>query len=201
MKVYVETNFVLEIAFLQEQHLSCDKILNLCEQKRIELILPAYSLVEPIQTLRRRQKKRRSIKKGLEEELDQITRSSSFSNQSDEFYRFTGLLTQSADEDIKNFEFVRTRLLNSAEVISIDTQVLKNASSHERDYGFSEQDAIVYSSVLLHLRQCEIQHSYFLNRDFKDFDDKSVQEQLSSFDCELITRFDEGYQLILSSLD
>ena len=114
MKVYVETNFVLEIAFLQEQHLSCNKILNLCEQQRIELILPAYSLVEPIQTLQRRQKKRRSIKKGFEEELDQITRSSSFSDQSDEFYRFTGLLTQSADEDIKNFEFVRTRLLNSA---------------------------------------------------------------------------------------
>ena len=36
MKVYVETNFVLELAFLQEQHSSCDKILSLCEENRIE---------------------------------------------------------------------------------------------------------------------------------------------------------------------
>ncbi len=201
MKVYVETNFVLEIAFLQEQHSSCDKVINLCEQKRIELILPAYSLVEPIETLQRRQMKRRTIKKGLEEELKQITRSSSFSDQSDDLHRFTGLLTQSAEEDTKNFELVRTRLLNSAEVISLDTQVLKNASSYEKDYGFSEQDAIVYSSVLIHLRRSEIQPSFFLNRNSKDFDDKSVLEHLSSLNCKLITQFNEGHQLILDFLD
>ena len=201
MKVYVETNFVLEITFRQEQHSSCDKILNLCEQNCIELILPAYSLVEPIETLQRRQNKRRIIQKGLEEELKQITRSSSFSDQSDDLHRFTGLLTQSAEEDIKNFELIRKRLLNSAEVISLDKQVLKNASSHERDYGFSKQDAIVFSSVLLHLRQREIHPSFFLNRNSKDFDDKSVLEQLSSLNCKLITQFDEGYQLILNSLD
>lgn len=201
MRVYVETNFVLEIAFLQEQHSSCNNILNLCEQNCIELILPAYSLVEPIETLQRRQTKRRKIQQDLKSELKQITRSISFSDQSDDLHRFTGLLTQSADEDTKYFELVRTRLLNSAEVISLNTQVLKNASSHERDYGFSEQDAIVYSSVLLHLRQNEIHPSFFLNRNSKDFDDKSVLEQLSSFNCKLVTQFDEGYQLILDSLD
>ncbi len=163
MKVYVESNFVLELTFLQEQHSSCDKILSLCEEKCIELILPAYSLVEPIETLRRRQKNRRRIQQDLKGELTQITRSSSFAEQSGDLTRFTGLLTQSAKEDMKNFEFVRTRLLDSADVIALDTQILKEASSYERDYGLSKQDAIVYSSVLLHLGQSGSQQSYFLN--------------------------------------
>ena len=78
MKVYVETNFVLELAVLQEQHSSCDKILSLCEENRIELILPAYSLAEPFEKLHRRQEKRRILQQELKTELMQITRSSSF---------------------------------------------------------------------------------------------------------------------------
>lgn len=201
MKIYVESNFVLELAFRQEQHASCDKILSLCEENSIDLILPAYSLVEPIETLRRRQNKRRKIQRDLEKELTQITRSSSFAEQSDDLDRFTALLTQSAQEDMRNFELVRTHLLDLADVIDLDTQVLKDASRYERDYRFPKQDAIVLSSVLLHLSRREVRQSYFLNKNSKDFDDKNVLEQLSNFNCELIAQFDDGYQLILDSLD
>ena len=50
MNVYVESNFVLELAFLQEQCSSCEKILSLCEARRIQLLIPAYSLAEPYET-------------------------------------------------------------------------------------------------------------------------------------------------------
>ena len=201
MKVYVETNFVLELAFLQEQYSSCDKILSLCEENRIELILPAYSLAEPFETLHRRQKKRRILQQELNTELMQITRSSSFAGQSENFDRLTALLTQSAEEDVKNFEHVRTRLLNSADIISLDAQVLKDASKYEKDYRLSKQDALVFSSVLTHLVRRKFQPSYFLNRNSKDFDDKNVLEQLGSFKCKLITQFDDGCQLIFDSLN
>lgn len=51
MDVYVETNFVLELALLQEQQESCQKLLDLAEAGRINLILPAFSLTEPYETL------------------------------------------------------------------------------------------------------------------------------------------------------
>ncbi len=197
----MESNFALELAFRQEQYSSCDNILSLCEQNRIDLILPAYSLVEPIETLHRRKNRRKELQQDLSAELKQITRSSTFTDQSDDLYRFPVFLTQSAQEDTENFELVRTRLLDSADVVSLDAKVLKDASNFEEEYGISRQDAIVYSSVISHLRQREIQQSYFLNRNSKDFDDINVLEQLSKFHCRLITQFDDGYRAIVNSLD
>jgi hypothetical protein len=53
MDVYVESNFVLEVALLQEQHESCEKIIELSEAAKAHLIVPAYSLVEPYETIAR----------------------------------------------------------------------------------------------------------------------------------------------------
>ena len=51
MNVYVESNFVLELALLQEQFASCEKMLGLCRSGDIPLVIPAYSLAEPYETL------------------------------------------------------------------------------------------------------------------------------------------------------
>ena len=66
MNVYVESNFVLELALLQEQHASCEDILRLCEAGRMQLVIPAYSLAEPYETLVRRHKQRQRIKADAE---------------------------------------------------------------------------------------------------------------------------------------
>lgn len=40
MNIYVETNFVLELTFEQEQYSSCEQILQLCEVGKAKLIVP-----------------------------------------------------------------------------------------------------------------------------------------------------------------
>ena len=59
MNVYVESNFILELALEQEQSSSCDAILSLGERQDIRLVLPAFSLSEPYETLVRRAKDRK----------------------------------------------------------------------------------------------------------------------------------------------
>ncbi|MGA9382849.1 MAG: hypothetical protein WBV73_29160 [Phormidium sp.] len=54
MNIYVETNFVLELVFQQEQWQSCEQILQLCEAGSAKLVIPAYSLAEPDDKLSRR---------------------------------------------------------------------------------------------------------------------------------------------------
>lgn len=201
MNVYVESNFVLELAFRQEQHSSCDQILNLCEENIVNLILPAYSLVEPYETLHRRQTNRRRIKQELDSELVQIARSDFFASESRDLIRLSKLLTHSADEDVRNFEHLQSRLLNSANLVPLDTKVLENVSQYQEDYDLSGQDAVVFSSVLVHLELANNQRNFFLNRNFKDFGAVEVLKHLSNLNCELVTQFDEGYQLILNSLD
>ena len=47
MIVYVESNFVLELAFLQEEYESCLELLHLAESQAMHLVLPAFSVGEP----------------------------------------------------------------------------------------------------------------------------------------------------------
>lgn len=52
MRVYVESNFVLEIALEQEQHRACEDLVRLAEDAAIELVLPSFALLEPYHTHR-----------------------------------------------------------------------------------------------------------------------------------------------------
>jgi hypothetical protein len=52
MNIYVETNFVLELAFVQEQVESCGAILGLCEAGRATLVLPAFCIAESYEALK-----------------------------------------------------------------------------------------------------------------------------------------------------
>ena len=61
MIVYLESNFVLELAYLQEEHESAEEILKLAEEDRIRLVLPAYSVGEPYDSWVRRSKQRTEL--------------------------------------------------------------------------------------------------------------------------------------------
>ena len=51
MRVYVESNFVLELVLEQEQHQACEEILTLAASRTIELALPAFALIEPYESM------------------------------------------------------------------------------------------------------------------------------------------------------
>ena len=200
MNVYVESNFVLELALLQEQYPSCEEILRLCEAGRVQLIIPAYSLAEPYETLVRRHKQRQRMKTELDDELRQLARTTTYSHRLRGFEHLTALLIDSADEEAKQLETVRSRLLKVAEVIPLEAPILIAATQYQRAHGFSPQDALVYAAVLLHLKQYCAPQSCFLNRNSRDFDDPDVVEELNRYNCKLLPRFDTGYQFILSCL-
>ena len=75
MNIYVETNFILELVFEQEQSSSCEQILAFCEEGRDRLVVPAYSLVEPFEKLVRQEAQRRGLASQINWELNQLARS------------------------------------------------------------------------------------------------------------------------------
>ncbi|MCY3941148.1 MAG: PIN domain-containing protein [Gammaproteobacteria bacterium] len=198
MNVYIESNFVLELAFLQEQSSSCEEILRLAEGEHIELVVPAYALIEPYETLVRRKKGRQHIDRELSKELQQIARNEEFKNQLEGFRDITALLLRAVDEDEKRLKSVRSRLLRFARVIPMETSVLTSAENYEDEHELSPQDAHIYSAVLDHLRQTEDRASCFLNKNRKDFDDPNLVDELTSYGCKLLPSFDRGREYILS---
>lgn len=113
MKIYVESNFVLELALQQEQASSCEEILELCEGVDRELVGPAYSLPEPYETLIRRRKERERIQRDLYVELQQLARSATYSGRLDAFDAVSTLLIGTAEQDAARLEEVRSQIAAS----------------------------------------------------------------------------------------
>lgn len=196
MNVYVESNFVLELALVQEQHASCEEIVRLAEAGRARLVIPAYSLAEPHETLVRRRRQRKQLKAHLDEELRQLSRTATYSQQLGGFENLTTVLIDSADEEAKRLEQLQGRLLKSVEIIPLDASILAAATRYQLKHDLSPQDALVYASVLSHLAGSAAPESCFLNKNSKDFDDPDIVAELKQHTCKLIPRFDDGCEYV-----
>ena len=200
MNVYVESNFVLELALIQEQSASCEEILGLCEANRARLVIPAYSLAEPYETLTRRHKQRRRLKQELDDEVRQIARTAPLSERFSGFKDLTAGLISVAQQETQRLESVRSRLIEAAEIVPLDKSVLAASTEYQRAHDLSPQDALVYSSVLSHLKRVRAPENCFLNRNSKDFDDESIIDELAGHNCQLLFQFDAGHSFISAAL-
>ena len=140
------------------------------------------------------------MKQELDAEFRQLSRTASLSEELAGFRDLTTLLISAAQQESQRLEDVRSRLIEVAEVVPLGTSVLAAATQYQRIHGLSPQDAIVYSSVLAHLRQVRASESCFLNRNAKDFDDQNIVEELAGHNCRLFVQFDAGYSFIRGAL-
>jgi len=200
VNVYIESNFLLELVLAQEQHLSCEKLLRFCERGHSQLILPAFSLVEPHETLIRRHRDRRQLRTALDRELAQLFRTATFSQRLRGFQDVTALLVESANEEAARLEEYKRRILKSGEVIPLDGTIIKHASGFQVKYDFSPQDAVVYASVRSHLLVNPGSDSCFLNKNSKDFDNPNLIDELAKHGCKLLPRFDAGWEFVQSQV-
>ncbi|MBE9118574.1 DUF4935 domain-containing protein [Lusitaniella coriacea LEGE 07157] len=200
MNIYVETNFVLELTFEQEQCASCEQILQLCETEQAKLIIPAYSLAEPHEKLTRQARSRRELQQSLDAELRQLLRTASYANRIESIQDIASLMVQSNEEERNRFIQYRKRLLKIGEIAALTSEILIEAAACETTYALTPQDALVYASVIDHLRRYQPQKACFLNRNSKDFDNPDIVDELNRYNCRMIPRFDRGYSFLQSQL-
>ena len=196
MNVYIESNFVLELALLQEQHTACEEILRLSERGALALYLPAYALMESVETLTRRQADRRQVRTVLENQLVQLARTAIYTERLPELKGLASLLVDSAVEDLKRLEHLRSRFLNGAGLIALEGSILSAASQYQSRYDLHIQDAVMYASILSHLELSRAP-GCFLTRD-GDFDDPRIKRELKSYNCKLVWGFESGLQFLSS---
>jgi hypothetical protein len=106
----VETNFVWELTLEQEQGLSFEQILPLCETGQAKLIIPAYSLAEPHEKLTRQAKSRRELQQLLDTQLSQLSRTASCTSRIKSIQDIASLMVQSNEEERHRLNKYRERL-------------------------------------------------------------------------------------------
>jgi predicted nucleic acid-binding protein len=198
MIVYVESNFVLEIAFLQEEHDSCDRLLGMAETQAVNLVPPALSIVEPYERLARRATQRLQLQQKLSEELRELSRSKPYKEQSSELQKLTALFVISIEEEEQRLNAALERVLHTAQIIPIGPSTIRAAIGFQTRRSLKPQDALIYASVIEHLEtEPDVPHC-FISRDKKAFTDPDIKTDLATFNCRLLTRFSDGLSYIRS---
>lgn len=198
MNVYVESNFVLELTLLQDQHKSCEQILSLCEHRQAQLVIPAYALAEPYETLFRRDVNRKQLIGSLRAEFEQLSRSEPNQSVSDTFQTVLKVLATSGEQQKQRFSSIRDRLLQSAVVIPLNDTILGAEAIFESQYSLEPPDALICASILEHLRSTMPQAACFIEKDANDFQTQDLREVFQQAGCKLIFGFSNGIRYIQS---
>lgn len=200
MRVYVESNFILEVAFLQEESDYCERILDLAEEGKISLVLPASCITEPYETLIRRRKQRDDLQSRLSLEFAQLARSKPYEEVVRGSSEVVAVLGKAGEESKTRLEDTLSRVLAFADIVHVDRDRYAEALRLQIERGLGPQDAIVYACVLYHLTQAPSDEQCFLNRNAKDFLTPEIEEDLHRLHCRLIPSFANGLGFIESSL-
>lgn len=191
MILYVETNFVLELALEQEESLVCATLRDLfAGEPSSELVLPAFSLLEPFSTLYRRHKERRALEKKLRRELAQLARTAAYQTHAAAVAEISGLLTGSTNAEEARYRQTAQELLRQARVVALSGDVLSNAYDYDKRFGMSLPDAVVLASVVADLRsRSSPQLACFITRNVSDFSDPDIGTELEKLNCKLLFKF------------
>ena len=197
MIVYVESNFVLELALLQEQYQACENILSLCETSEVCLVLPAICLTEPLDTLVRRTKDKKALAHKLEVEIKQLSRTALYQIRLDRLQEILDLLLLSGENEILRLFQKLDRILKVSEIIQITPKILALAMEFQVSLKLSPQDSVVYASVVHHLESSDTTvPKGFFNRNSKDFQQLDIQTTLERHNCKLFFNFEKGYNYL-----
>ena len=202
MIVYVESNFVLELAFLQEEHQSASAILDYAESRRIHLRMPAYCGGEPYERMVRRARDRKALQDRLAQEIRELSRSQPYVDIENLSQALTTVLAKSADEEKGRLGETLSRIIRATQVIALDGPILGNSLNLQFSLGLSPQDAIVFASINANLEVSPTsEEKLFITRNSKDFLTPTIEDILNHCNCKLLTRFSDGLGYIQSIIN
>ena len=201
MIVYVEPNYLLELAFEQEQHSECLALLELADAGKITLIIPAFSVGECFERLSRLKQQRLNIQAALRADIRELGRSTKSVPLSEQLSMLTQSLVAGAEDDRQRYDAILIRLLDRAEFIPLTAEVIRDGLATRARFGLSAPDGIVLASVMAHLQQARPAAAVFVNKNRKDFNNPDIKTALGSLGCDLKMEFRAGIGFVRAVLD
>lgn len=189
MIVYVESNFLLELAYLQEEHEACEQFLLLAEQQRVQFLLPAFCVAEARMSLARQTRERARFHDPLAQQIRELSRSKPHSEVPARSRDLISALIDSGEAERARLDTALERVMQSGRVLPMTDAVLREAHAAEIRFGLSPQDSIVYASVVSDFGRDAGARKCFLNRNSKDFADPDIYAELAMGYCKLFTSF------------
>jgi hypothetical protein len=199
MIVYVESNFILELAFLRGERTSCDALVALAQAGKVTLALPAFTIAESYTAWGRNKNRRMELSGRISTEVNELARSHHYQELSGKFQDLRTRLVSSIDEEKHQLDEALAKILSVAEVIPIGSETIQAAITWQTNRNLLPQDAIIYASILGHLAKTSSGRHCFISQD-KDFANPEIERDLAAYGCLLLSRFSNGLGFIRSQL-
>jgi len=196
MIVYVESNYILEIALQQEQFKYAQKLLELSQKKIINLVIPSISIIEPYWTINNKSHKRNKINEYLNQEIKQLNRSSIYNKKSQCLSNVNKYLININISTEVHLEKTICDMQKKCEIIKFDSNIIKNSRNYNY-FKLKKIDLLILTSIIEDLKtQKSDERKCFISRNSKDFDSPEIKDLLSEYGCILINNFRDGINFI-----
>ncbi len=204
MIVYIESNFVLEMALEQEEVSSAVALLDLAEDKKIMLAFSSFVLGECYECIIRERRVRNELHTALVKTLRDLQRSKPYERIKLDLEPMVGVLTNAYTRQIELLHITIDRLLGIGVNIEMNQDCFREALRYQGNLGLSPQDSIIYASVIADLKTRSLdERKYFLSRDRRAFgndDDRDIKAELDTYNCRYIGSFVQGLDVIQREL-
>ena len=200
MIVYIESNFILELALEQEQSYAAQAILQSAEKGIIKLAFSSFVLSEPFECLMRERRERNALHASLMRNLSNLQRSEPHKQIMLDLEPVVSVLRDAHMRQVSLLHSTFERLLSIGECIEVNITNFREALSYQHSLGLSPQDSIIYAALVADLKtRSEKEIKCFLSRDRKAFDnndDRSIKAELAASNCRYIGSFIQGWDFI-----
>ena len=192
MHVFVESNFVLELAFRQAEYTFCEQIRRGVGTTTYSLHLPHYALTEVFEKLRPLRNERERYQEYLLKEITQHRREaeSDAAAMDDLTLALTTLLSERTRTQTQRLYAIAGELAQAAALVPLTQAVMDEAFEKAQLHNLSPQDSLIYASVLAGLRTMPAATpKLFVSRNEKDFGKPAIRAELLALDCEYLVSF------------
>lgn len=198
IKVYAETNLILEVAFQQEEASQCRDLLGMAEAGHLTLLIPAFCLYEAQDTLRRRLSEWQEQLKLSAKQLREISRIESLRDEARATeQRLRALIADAVQASEQGLDEVIPRLIAHHQILPTPADVMHMAMRDPEGSRLGLPDRVVLYSVLQSLDQAP-DDTLFVTKNKNDFKTQAVEGLLRQRRCTLITSFDGCLQRVKS---
>ena len=197
MTIYVESNFILEIALGQEESRYAMELLSKAENGDITLAFPSFALSEPFATVTQRDRRRKAVIRSMTGLFEDFERSAPHRHIAESLNPVIRDLRSVYRNEVTRLKSTVKRILHIGRSIELDSASYQTALENESRYGLSPQDAIIYASIVRDLAtSVRTDRSCFMSRNLKDFDDPDIRAELASYDCQYEESYKTGVSLV-----
>ncbi len=196
MIVYVESNFVMELTYLQESHLACETILTLAEAGSISMVLPAFCLTESRMAWVAKGKHRDHVNAMVTKEIRELARSQPYADIEEKSRALMAALVESNEEDRRRLDETLDRLGRCAHLEPLRPETVELARACETLFSLSPQDSTVLATILQHAGASGAEPKLFLNKNSKDFANPDIADELARYQCTFYSDFLKALHVI-----